>query len=796
MACLTGPGTQLTPPNLMKNHPLSTMLAALSCAGMVGMMYAQESTPAASGETVKLENFEVSGVPIGQQILPTSRPFNSVFGTNDNIVDVPRNVTIISRQQLSDISIESVLDFSKLTSSAFTTTNFGAPSNASIRGQSADVFVNGVRARITSNGNGLPVDFNSVESVNIVKGPATAVQGTSMYVGGFIDLITKRPYFDAFKGSVSATFGSYNTNKWAVDVGGPASKEVAYRFSYSGEDSKGYYTDGHKRTTSLYGALTWRPNERYELFLNSQAFFASYTENWGVNRVTQQLIDSGLYVTGTNVNGGTAASAADPQNSKNVLDGGNVIAWGPTVQFNRHQRLLKPGDHSRGKEFNFQAIQTLKSSAELTVKNTSYWSYTNRNTLSSYYYSEIIDPSYFVENRTEFIYEKPKWDVNAGLDLRFQRTMAYDDYFFEPANVWDLTKSHHFINVYNATAFYGRFVGQPVPGWPGRYATQGIINGDTNDSRATTVGPFVQGTYKFTDKLSLKAGGRFDFLHANVKEPLPPVPAQDSIDVAIPNINGSLIYKPTDNSSLYFTYNYSENTSGAVGNGGGITGWAQDAAGNYFLDKENFTQPSTLYELGTKYSLMQNKVFLNFAVYDQKRTAKSTSSTVIQEYHYKGFEAELNYQPNKKLYATVSYSFIDAEASAGFQYGLFGNVTELPPGNPNGTVPIGTVTKVSGLPEHLFNGLISYSFDNGFSVSANTVVTGEINNNTAGTLVIPWQYTVDASATYKWKDWEFRLSITNLTDEENWSPPNAVYGNGSILALPGTQGQFTVKYTF
>ncbi|MFZ5494856.1 MAG: hypothetical protein ACOZE5_05905 [Verrucomicrobiota bacterium] len=71
-----------------------------------------------------------------------------------------------------------------------------------------------------------------------------------------------------------------------------------------------------------------------------------------------------------------------------------------------------------------------------------------------------------------------------------------------------------------------------------------------------------------------------------------------------------------------------------------------------------------------------------------------------------------------------------------------------------------------------------------------------MNNNTAGTLVIPFQYTVDAAASYKYKDWDFRVQVLNVTDEENWSPPNAVYGNGSILALPGTQVQFTAKYSF
>src|SRR5687768_13795972 len=192
----------------MKTHMILRRGLAFAAAMTVVSAFAQTDDAPMADETVQLDRFDVSEVPIEQQILPTSRPFNSVFGTDDNIVDVPRNVTIISRQQLSDIAISDVLDFSKLTSSAFTTTNFGAPANVSIRGQSADLFINGVRARITSNGNGLPLDFNSVESVNIVKGPATAVQGTSMYVGGFIDLVTKRPYFDAPKTFISYTIGS------------------------------------------------------------------------------------------------------------------------------------------------------------------------------------------------------------------------------------------------------------------------------------------------------------------------------------------------------------------------------------------------------------------------------------------------------------------------------------------------------------------------------------------------------------------------------------------------------------
>ncbi len=735
-----------------------------------------------------MQKYEVKDVPIDQQILPTSRPFNSVFGTDDNIIDVPRNVTIISRQLLSDISISSVLDFSKLTSSSYTTTNFGAPSNPSIRGQTADLFVNGVRGRITSNGNGLPLDFNSVESVNIVKGPATAVQGASMYVGGFTDLITKRPYFDGFKGSTSYTIGSYGQNAWTIDVGGPLSKETAFRFSYSGEDSQGYWYDYYNKNNSVYGAITYRPTDNYEIFLNATAAFYRYTENWGINRVTQALIDNGFYQTGININNGATATPSDPQNSKYVTSGfpvENVIAFGPVATANRHQRLLMPGNHSTGRELNAQAIQTYTAGPDFKIVNNTFWSYTARNTLSTYYYSEIIDPSWFTENRTEFIFTKKTFTVNAGLDLRYQRTKAYDDYFFEPANVWDLTKSMSFVNVYNSVNFPNPYTSLPVPGWPNRYATPGTINGDTNDSHGTTVGPFAQATWKLSDQFNLVAGARGDHLNAFVREPLASPYPSSSISVWDPNYNTSLVYKPTAASSVYATYNYSKNTSGAVGVGGGITGW--NAAGTA-LDPQNFTQPSDLYEIGTKYALLKNTVFLNFAVYDQSRTSKSTSSTVIQKFKARGFESEVNYQPDKHLYATLSYSAIDATVTAPFQSD--GGVAQY------GAAYYGDAKTVSGLPKGLVNGLVSYSFDNGFGFSTNLLVTSPINNNYAGTLVIPTQYQLDGSMWYRYKKWDLRVNLSNITNRKNWAPPNAVYGNASILALPGTQVQFTIKRIF
>ena len=105
----------------MIKNKLHALLAALATAGLSAPLAAQTApASAAATDAVRMEKFEVSDVPIEQQIVPTSRPFNSVFGIDRSILDTPRNVTIISREQLTAINIQDVRDFSKLTASSYT----------------------------------------------------------------------------------------------------------------------------------------------------------------------------------------------------------------------------------------------------------------------------------------------------------------------------------------------------------------------------------------------------------------------------------------------------------------------------------------------------------------------------------------------------------------------------------------------------------------------------------------------------------------------------------------------------
>lgn len=782
----------------------AALIAGLALAlPRLGAQTAATTTPAApASDVTTLEKYNVSDVPIDQQILPTSRPFSSVYGFDDDILSVPRNVTIVSREQMDAINIQDVTEFSKLTSSSFTDSNFGSPANPTIRGQSADYFVNGMRQHVGDNGDGMPVDFNSVESVNIVPGPATAVQGASAYVGGFVDVITKQPFFNGAHGFISETTGSYGTYRWTLDYGAPVNSKLAFRFSYSGEDSTGYWYDWLKQTSAFYGAMTFKPSDSYELFMTVNAFIADYRENFGIDRPTQALISHGLYQTGTNINNGTKATSADPENAVNVTSTNN-IAFGPVIPVDYREIANGPLSHAHGQEYNWQAIQTFKIAPDFKIVNNTAFSYTKHDTFNGDGYNEVNDPTWFIDNRTELLFTLPHAQINAGLEERILHVLDYTDFFFEPVNVWDLSSVPARSDIlYTKSVNFPGFVHQPIPGWPGRYATQGTINNDSNESDMKTVSPYVQATWKLDEQWSIVTGARLDLSQLAVKDPLYAVetPATDAtLGFGEANANVSLVYRVLPTVSTYATVNYSQNYTGDLADGGGF-GLQTDAKGNATLPRSLFAEVSDLFEYGVKFSVDNSKLFVTSDIFYQTRQNKPQGSPAIQ-YQYYGFETSANYQPNKNFYATFGYSWINGSLPASADPFQAYATQQIPGGPPNpNTNPqayhLNGRLRAPGQPLDLFNALAQYTFDSGFGVETNLLVTSPMNNDYWGYLVIPWQYEVDSSVFYKIKHWELRLTAKNLTNQHNWEPSDATYGLEGIVPEVPFAFYGTIKYRF
>ncbi len=786
-----------------KTNKLYLIIALL--LGTSVAIFAQEDEEDDNLDTIDLDELSIVEIPIEENIMPTSRPFNSVYGTNRSILETPRNVTIISREQLDAISIKTPRDFAKLTSSSYTKSNFGAPSTPNLRAQEADMFVNGIRKGLTSNGNGLPINFNSVESVNIVKGPAGVVYGTSNYQGGYADLITKRAYFDATHSEVSATIGSYNTKYWSFDYGQPVNENLAWRISYAGEETDGYYEFNKKNTQALYGTLTYRPNDSYQLDFFTEVFVADYTENWGINRPTQDLIDKGLYTT-------------SPLNDAEYLEfiegvGGfanSVAIGGEQVKIDRKSRLMAPGDDSYGENFWAQAIQTWNLDNDAQIVNNTYFQWIDRNTFSSYHYSELLRDNWSLDNRTEARFSLPiamETNVNAGAHFRIQDVWSVNHFNNEPVNVFDLTRDPNTRRIpQSAFDEYPTIPDEPAHGDLDAW----YWGGSGQDTYGFIYGPFAQFDIRFDERTSLLFGYGVDFVDADSSDPITGE-LQSKESTELHNYNASLVSKLTEQATAYITYAFSQSHSA-------------DTGGAMVPTELDDPQESELYEVGLKFSLIEDKLFMGTAFVDRSFTIRDITG-ISNKVEVNAFEFELNYQPNKNLWATFGYAYTDAQSSPGFfatpytidrediaqaimnawELSTPVYITPIFRGNPSTDI-----VDLPGTPEHSFNGAINYEWDNGWGVQAVATITGPMKTGydgftftfpdflgipgefEANTVEIPWQHELDLTVFYKNNDWRYSLTVFNVTDEDNWDTPNSGYGNGSVVAREPVRMEFTV----
>ncbi len=798
-------------------------------------LFAQDEEPEDLGTFITEE------VPIEENILPTSRPFNSVYGTERSILDTPRNVTIISREQLDSIAIKDVRDFSKLTSSSYTKTNFGSPSTPNLRGQEADLFVNGMRRGGSVNGNGLPVNFNAVESVNIVKGPAGVVYGTTNYLGGYADLITKKPFFDAERGSVGFSIGSYDQYTWNLDYSKPVSDKLAYRISYEGKEWDGYYEFWKMNSQALYAAVTYRPNDKYNLEAYFEYFQADYTENWGINRVTQDLVDNGWYIPNAQTDEEYAAYVALLGNGDGFWAGVPGVDYASRfggagfstivvpdlanpVQVDRSWKLAAPGDDSFGRMAVIGADQTL-SLENVEIVNKTFLSWKDRNTFSSYHYSELLRDNISFENRTEVRFlsefsEESSLGVNAGVRFRKDDIWAVNHFYNEPVNFFDMTRDPDTRRILDQG-----FTVDNYPIIPDEEAHGDLdywyYGGTGGDTKSHSIGPFVQADYKINDTFSALVGFTSDLVSATDVHPVlgatgvaditldgvPETGYSYKDTVTLDNYNVSFLYKPTDNLSTYITHNVSE-TYGA------------DTGGR--VDPTSFgdVNKSKLTELGAKFSLLDGKFFLGTALVDREFTTRNQDGSMDQVF-LDLFEIEFNYQPNRNMFATLGFSYTDAERTAGF----FASSYTIDRADETGGIYIAPIfqstsdiVKAPGIPEKLVNGLFSYKWDNGFGVTLGFLgwgdtysgysgfdisvpdLTGENGGEnyviTANTAVLGFQYEADLSFIYDREDWSYKLTIFNVTDEDNWDVNNSGYGNGSILPRLPARLELSAKYSF
>jgi outer membrane receptor for monomeric catechols len=787
-------------------------VACLAVLGSLRLM--SQTTPDTSGTNAPavLDKIVVEGLPLEETVLPTARPVDSVMGDERSIIDTPRSVSLVTKAQMEARAIARATDFNQYSPGVYTPSRYGLANVPVIRGDLSEIYQNG--QRVIYSRNSVLASFNGVEAMDIVKGPGSAVYGPQGNgPGGYVNFVTKLPYFDKFRGEVISRWGSYVPGgqsyfnpEWILDFGGPVNEKLAWRVSYLGREAEGYYQNVKDNTQDIFGALSWRATDKLTVDWNAQFYTSRFNEVIGINRVTQELIDDWTYIAGPVLPNNRFG---DPLNSigqfglnanfallnTNLASRVHVYPW---------QTINAPGDSAGAKKFSSQLIATYLVNDNAKIINRTYGETQESRKASGYGYTEWVPENWMVNNRSEFhfdlfpklgSYELPIKTLS-GIDLRYSSLVSYQDFSIEPFFLYDVTQpASTFRLPFNPaiTTFGGSQV--LVPDAPGYGSNFFFGNGDQNtEIRQGAI--FTQWDIKLHERFSIIAGGRGDVISASARSPealvggsLNPSGARynSSADVFNTSVFVSGLGKFTDKISAYVTYNLVNAIQGSANFGGA------DGTGGEKGLRRSLSTESQLIEIGSKASLLNNTVFLSFALFDQDRVAPQLVGPPIG-INTKGVELEAFYQPNRNFNASANFTYQDATADSrtgqqtgnyldGFPQGfIVDGQSGTGRGSPNyAYTPILGETRAASVPRVLFNAYFTYQFDSGFGASVGPQVQGSQWQNQEGSLIIPAQYVINAFVFYKQPRWDVQINFFNITDERNWTSIDPGFAGNDVI---------------
>lgn len=267
--------------------------------------------------------------------------------------------------------------------------------------------------------------------------------------------------------------------------------------------------------------------------------------------------------------------------------------------------------------------------------------------------------------------------------------------------------------------------------------------------------------------LNLMLGARYDeFEEKTATAAAVPVKDSRKNDKVTPRIG--LVYTPIEAITLYGSYMRGFEPGARAGLTV-ATGIPALNAGQLFDPQE-----SEQYEVGIKTSLLEDKLAVNFAVYDLTRSNQVFTDlvaqrfTLIGEQRSKGFETEVIGQITPEWSVSASYAYLDAVTTEGAD-SIKGRNLNL-------------------APRHSTRIWTSYTFNHGvfkdFSLYGGAFQQGDSYGDTSNTFVVEGYTRFDAGASYKHKLGQnkaiWRLNVDNITDKVYYM------GNNQASMLPGT----------
>ncbi|ARU26215.1 TonB-dependent siderophore receptor [Cellvibrio sp. PSBB006] len=802
----------MTTHNRFKRKELA-LLISLSCALAVPATLAQE-------DVVELETYTAEGqVEDTMGVMPTE-PVKSVFGFGKTILETPRGVTSVSADMMESYNITDIDDLVLISPGAFTQSFFGVAGSLDVRGTPGEVYFRGVR-RVNNPGN-YPTPIGATDRIDIVRGPASPIYGPSK-IGGYLNFEPKSAraetgqYLEKPAGEISITRGSWDKNVLSAEVGGPGAigeKSLGYYIYAETENSGSYYDNSGTDQNILQASfnMDFSDSTRIEFGGMYHEYDGNQVAGW--NRLTQDLIDNGTYITGTaqpvDLDGDGYNSPDEYDAWKDTFaEGWNNFfvpagaatdanmdpAWAledaGTTKLKGNQTLVSPEDQlvTTVTTLYFDVIHSVSDS--FTITNKAFYEKLENINENAYGFSQFVD-SYAFEDQLIFAFEAEHADwlkasYQISPSIRYTDFQQGDDFDYEYFDRRDLSGP--------STALDRKLLATVTDSDYSNY-----LVGDYTD-----YGLAFLADYTIAENVGVLLGARYDYLDmtsTSVGEKIRGTPDSVTASETDDGVSwtASLSYTLPFGLTPYVTV--SEQATIVMGQGSEISpGLITD--GNAIADSE-------LEEVGIKGSFLDDRLYFSAAWFNQTRTNFSAQDQVSNNTtESEGYEFETRFLVTSNFTLTAAMTHLEitnlTALDGGTQFGFQGAGDLTGVTDPSlfygyvmqGLTLVGNETDAlkSGIPENMYSLTGAYDFGNGYRFTASTVHADSTYSGFSKAVKLPSYTLFNAGISYNTDTWSLSLQGKNLTDEKYFRA-NFPDLFGSTIVLPELPRHFVASASF
>lgn len=771
-------------------------------------------------EAVDLGTYTTEGAVEDTMGLMPTEPVESVFGFDKTLLETPRGVTSVSAEMMENFNITDIDDLVLVSPGAFTQSFFGVAGSLDVRGTPGEVYFRGVR-RLNNPGN-YPTPIGASDRIDIVRGPASPIYGPSK-VGGYLNFEPKSAraetgqYLEEPTGALSITRGSWDKNILTAEVGGPGKigdKTLGYYVYAETENSDSYYDNSNTRQNIFQAAFNMDLTDKTRIEFGGMRHEFDGNQVAGWNRLTQELIDDGTYITGSPA---SVDSNNDGYNSPDEYDAwkdtfteSNFFvppatatdddmdpAWAlqnpGTAKLEGNQVLTAPEDQLLTDVTTLFVDLIHDVNPNFSITNKLFYESLGNLNENAYGFSTVID-SYVVEDQLIFAFDTQHADwlsasYQISPSIRHTDFLRGQEFDFEYFDRRDLTGPSTALDRMLLATMTDSNYSDYLTGTYTNYALAFLAD------------------YAIGERLDLLLGARYDSVEFDSnrdvdRRHVPPASGIVEADESDDGVSwtASISYETPFGVTPYATLS---EQSTIISDQGSEVNPDLIASGDAMAESE-------LEEVGIKGSFLDDRLYVSAAWFNQARTnynAQDLTSNNTTE--SEGYEMEARFLITENFTMTAAFTHLEVinltALENGSQFSFLGAEDLVNVSDPSlfygyvmqGLNLVSTEEEAmkAGVPENLFSVTGAYDFGNGFRATASATHSDSTYSGFSKVVELPEYTLLNAGISYSTDDWSLRFQVKNLTDERYFRA-NFPDLFGSTVVLPELPRHFSANLTY